>query len=244
MLFLESLASWDRSISGSAAFMFAIFASANVNAMPVDLLLSSDWEVEVVLNNHSEASKAKFAIAPLEFVKVTHERVEQLAEWKEQPGWARRKIPGLMDGMCSARFVLDGDSLVVKSSPEPDATIFENLADYRADVEWSGIGRIVGGRIKPAQAVYLSYRFQQRRLDTVILTPEGEIRLRQGSPHISMPRPPDLKEGERRLANIWLPENTGKLQRKNLFPVHESSYPEPPSEQAADASKLMPKRLS
>lgn len=74
---MESLAFWDRSISGSAAFMFAIFASANVNAMPVDLLLASDWEVEVVLNNHSEASKAKFAIAPLEFVKVTHERVEQ-----------------------------------------------------------------------------------------------------------------------------------------------------------------------
>jgi len=154
------------------------------------------------------------------------------------------KIPGLMEGDHCARFVLDEASLVARSAPQADATVFEPGKDFRVDVEWCGIGRLAGGRIGGNQPVYLSYRFQKRRLDSVVLNKSGELELRQGEPHISMPVPPPVAEGEVRVANIFVPENLKQLGPANLFPILETSFPEPPMPSPTEAERLLPKAMA
>lgn len=218
-------------------------AGGGASGSNVALRVVGDWEIEVSLPGAATAT-TRLHVPPPRPVSVTHERIEALEEWTERPGWARKKIPGLTDGLCSARFVLEESSLVVRSVPGGDGTVFEPGKDYRVDVEWCGIGRLRDGRMGSNQPVYLSYRFQQRRLDSVVLTPSGRVELRRGDPHMAMPLPPTLRPGEQRLANIWLPENTRRLGPNHLFPILEETYPEPPKPTPTDAERLLPKSLA
>jgi lysophospholipase L1-like esterase len=212
---------------------------------PSEIRITGDWEIEVAVPRHGPGEvKRKFSVAPPHFVSVTDERCGPLTEWITQPGWARMKIPGLMEGDNCARFVLDEASLVARSAPQADATVFESGKDFRVDVEWCGIGRVAGGRIGGNQPVYLSYRFQKRRLDSVVLNKSGELELRQGEPHISMPVPPPVAEGEVRVANIFVPENLKQLGPANLFPILETSFPEPPTPSPTEAEHLLPKAMA
>jgi hypothetical protein len=213
---------------------------------PSDIRITGDWEIEVAVTHLGPGEvKRKFSVAPPHFVSVTDELCGPLTEWVTQPGWARMKIPGLMEGGNCARFVLDEASLVARSAPRADATVFERDKDFRVDAEWCGIGRIAGGRIGSNQPVYLSYRFQKRRLDSVVLnTNSGELILRQGEPHISMPVPPPLAAGEVRVANIFVSENLKKLGPANYFPILESSFPEPPAPSPTEAERLLPKTMA
>lgn len=197
------------------------------------------------MTHHGQGEvKLKFSIAPPHFVSVTDEQCGPLTEWITQPGWARMKIPGLMEGSNCARFVLDEASLVARSAPQADATVFVPGKDFRVDVEWCGIGRVAGGRIGSDQPVFLSYRFQKRRLDSVVLNQSGGLEVRRGEPHISMPVPPPMAAGEVRVANIFLPENLKKLGPANLFPILETSFPEPPKPSPTEAERLLPKAMA
>ncbi|MEX1116637.1 MAG: SGNH/GDSL hydrolase family protein [Akkermansiaceae bacterium] len=212
---------------------------------PSDIRITGDWEIEVVVTHKGRGEvKRRFSVAPPHFVSVTDEPCGPLTEWITQPGWARMKIPGLMEGHHCARFVLDESSLVARSSPEADATVFERGKDFRVDVEWCGIGRVAGGRIGDSQPVYLSYRFQKRRLDSVVLNSSGELELRRGEPHISMPVPPPMAECEVRVANIFISENLKQLGSANVFPILETSFPEPPKPSPTEAERLLPKTMA
>lgn len=203
-----------------------------------------DWEFEISLTNAGRALRTNFHVAPPPFFSVTNEPMAHLDEWKSEPGWARQKIPGLIEGLNCARFVLDEHSVVARSSTAADAIVFEPGKDYRVDVEWCGIGRVGGGRISSNQPVYLSYRFQKRRLDSVVLNRTGELELRRGEPHISMPAPPPLGVGEIRVANIFVPENLKQLGPANFFPILETHFPEPPQSSPSKAEQLLPKTVA
>jgi hypothetical protein len=215
-------------------------APALSGAATVDLRAVGPWEFELIEN----ARARRFAVVPPRPVSVTHQRVEQLPEWREQPGWARPKIAGLTDGLCSALFALDPSSLLVRSVPGADGITYEQGRDYRADAEWGGFGRIRDGRIAAEQPVYLSYRFHQRRLDSIVRTASGELVVRIGQPHIATPVPPALRPGEERIANIWLPQNIEKLGPDHLFPILETAFPERLKPQPTDAERLLPKTMA
>jgi len=224
--------------------LFSLLISLAVQAAPPSLRVVGDWEIEVSLTNGGRELRTNLMVSPPQPICVTNEICEHLDDWISQSGWARKKIAGLTDGLCSARFVLDETSLVVRSGPDDSAMVFEPGKDFRVDVEWSGIGRVTGGRIGSNQPVYLNYRYQKRRLDSVVLTSEGALEIRSGIPHIAMPMPPPLALGETRLANIWLPENIKKLGPSNCFPILEPNFPEPPKSSPSDAEKLLPKTIA
>jgi lysophospholipase L1-like esterase len=204
-----------------------------------------DWEIEVVATNHGPGElRRAFSVLPPQWRNATNDLMPQLEEWKTEPGWARQKIPGLIEGLNCARFVLDEHSVVARSSTAADAIVFEPEKDYRVDVEWCGIGRMAGGQVSSNQPVYLSYRYQKRRLDSVVLNRSGQLELRRGEPHISMPVPPPLAVGEIRVANIFVPENLKQLGLANFFPILESSFPELHKSSPSEAERLLPNTVA
>jgi lysophospholipase L1-like esterase len=49
--------------------------------------------------------------------------------------------------------------------------------------------------------------------------------------------------GERRLANVWVPERTAKLGPQHLFPILEKTYPEPARHSPSPAEQYFPNTL-
>lgn len=209
----------------------------------VTLRVTGDWEIGVEMAEGDRVLEATLAVPPPEPL-TTAERLDELEEWREAPGWARAKIPGLVDGIHSARFLLDPASIVVRSGPEPTAARFERGRDFEIDAEWGAIGRLSGGRIAAGQPVFLEYRAARRRIDSVVRTSDGRLELRPGVPHIATPRPPEVAAGELRVANVWLPENLPRLARDSLFPVEETSFPEPERLPRAPAEAVLPRTLA
>lgn len=214
---------------------------------PAEVKLVGDWEVEVSLpvpNDPTRKRTAKLAIVPPKPVEVTNERVGMLEEWNPAaPGWARKSFPSIKDELCSARFALVPGTVKVSSLDTPPK-LFDPDKDFKTDLEWGALGRLAGGAIGPTQAVSLSYQFMQRRLDSIILTPGGDLVAREGKPHIAIPQPPELNPGEQRVANIWLPAQISRLTPDNLFPILETSFPEPEKPPTSEAERLLPKTLA
>jgi lysophospholipase L1-like esterase len=82
------------------------------------------------------------------------------------------------------------------------------------------------------------------RIDSVVMTQEGRITVRQGEPRSAAPQPPRLGSGEQCLANIWLPGRFPKLGPEHLFPVLETAYPEPPKRSPTPAEERLPRTMN
>ncbi|MHB8969558.1 MAG: sulfatase-like hydrolase/transferase [Pirellulaceae bacterium] len=221
--------------------------SAAADLPSVELKLTGDWTVEVRVAGTGATTRelsGTFTVAPPQPVAVNNEHQAALEEWKPaQPGWARRKLSGLQDGGCSSRFALLPGSVRVTAADEATKQ-FELEKDFKVDLEWGAVGRMPEGGIGPTQAVTVSYEFALRRLDSLVRTAQNELVLRPGQPHIAMPLPPTLLAGEERLANIWLPEQLTKLTPDHLFPILETSFPEPPARSPTEAERLLPKTVA
>lgn len=209
---------------------------------PATLQLIGDWQVQVTTSQ----GQATLDVAPATIVSVKAERYDRLPlhNPKAWAGWQKGvRLRGVIAQECTNRGLLDPSSLELRAGPAADAQRFELGKDYAAELEWGSIARLPNGRIGPEQPVYVNYRQGLLRIDTVVLTPAGKIELRQGEPHVTAPLPPALNEGERRLANIFVPARIAKLAPEHLFPILETAYPEPPKPSSTVAEKLLPKTL-
>jgi lysophospholipase L1-like esterase len=226
----------------------SVFANAAEQSVPV-VKLVGDWQVQVVLPAQTSGSETKEAsvtldVPPPTIITVRAEKYAQLPLFNAKaPPWAKG-IPliSLEAQECATRGLLDTASLEVRAGPQPNDERFEANKDFRADLDWAAIARLPEGRIKKDQPVWLDYRHATLRIDTIVLTREGRVELRRGEPHVAAPLPP-LGEGERRLANVWLPGRISKLTPDDLFPILETSYPEPPKESPSPAERFLPKTL-
>jgi lysophospholipase L1-like esterase len=139
--------------------------------------------------------------------------------------------------------MLDPASLAVRTGPEADAPRLELGKDFMADLDWATIGRLPNGSLGESQLVYADYRHALLRIDSIVLTRAGQVELRQGAPHVATPMPPVLSDGDRRLANVFLPGRIAKLEPQHLFPILETAYPEAPKPSPSLAERLLPKTL-
>ena len=203
--------------------------------------ITGDWEIEV--SAPGVAKPVRLRVAPAVVVEVKDERLPALEEWAVGKGVRRTKPAGLADPVNHGRFVLDRPSVTLRALPEAGGVAYELGKDFEADREWGGLGRMPGGRIAAGQPVLVSYRYHQRRLDAVFLTPAGDVVLRSGQPRTGSPRPPEAQSGERRLANLWVPERLAKLGPSNLFPILEEAFPEPPRTSPSPAERSFPRAL-
>ena len=211
---------------------------------PADVKLTGDWEVLVTVNQPRALART-LQVAPPVLRVVVAEKHDSLPEFNPNTGgWAKgAQLLGVRAQETTTPYLLDPESLVLRSGPEPDAPILRRGADYDADLVWGTIGRGLQGTIKEAQPVFASYSHTLLRIDAVVLTRKGQIVLRQGAPRSAAPLPPRLGKGERRLANIWVPGRLNRLGPEHLLPVLEAAYPEPPKPNPAVAEQLLPKTM-
>ena len=212
--------------------------------------LTGDWQVQVSVKRNtaspeSQPSQATLQVAPPTTIAVEAEKVDSLPLFNAQAaGWTKgARLQGVIAQECTSCGILDPASLVVRTGPESTAPTLELGKDYQADLEWGTFGRLPGGQVGEGQPVFVSYRYSPLRIDSVVLTDSGQVELRQGVAHASIPSPPELNPGDTRIVNIFVSGRVAKLEPQHLFPILESGYPEPPQPSPTVAEQLLPKTL-
>jgi lysophospholipase L1-like esterase len=210
---------------------------------PATLRVVGDWDVEVSLRK--PPLKVIVSVPPPETVEVKAERHASVPLFNPRAGgWARgARLQRLVAQETTTPFLLEPQSLVVRSGEGADATTYRLGEDYQADLDWGTFGRTADSRIGEGQPVVVSYRYAPQRLDAVVLDKGGNVLLRRGEPRSSAARPADVVPTDRRLANIWLPGRMTKLGAEHVFPILETSYPEKAKPKPAPAEQLVPKAL-
>ena len=224
-----------------ALLLTAIHGKAAASA---ELSLRGDWEVHVALRE-PRLIEAILPVAPPSTRTVTAEKFEALPVFNPRAGgWVKgAQLRGVRAQETTTPYLLEPESLVLRSGPDANDQAFRKGEDYEADLNWGTIGRLTNGLIKAGQPVYASYRHAELRLDAILLTRDGRVLLRQGEPRAAAPLPPRFESGERHLANIWLPGRITKLESEHLFPILETAYPEPPKPNPTAAEQLVPRTI-
>lgn len=234
----------NSTAAGYAAFLALALTAGLAHAAEADTLdlqITGPWQVRATVSGVS----ADLALTPPAAVTVVAEKHDRLQLFNAKTaGWAKGdKLSGLQAQECTAQGLLDRASLVVRGGPQPGDAAYQIDKDYAADLDWGTFGRLPGGQIGENQPVYVDYRYTPLRIDAIVWTREGKIALRQGQPHVAAPQAPALQEGERRLANVYLPGPIDQLKSEHLFPVLEDAYPEPAKSSPSVAERLLPKTM-
>ena len=210
---------------------------------PAEIRLTGDWTVSVTVPGTPPVT-AELTIPGPDIVTVAHEKYGRLPDFdaKTRAGWRKGvRLTGVIAAECTVEGLLDPDSLVVRDGPEPTASTFRKGVDYEADLFSGTVGRLPQGAIAPDQPVYIDYRHARMRIDSAVLSADGRIILKKGTPHTATPEPPALAAGETRLANVFISGRVEALNEDNLFPILETAYPEPSQTGPSVAEKLLPR---
>lgn len=224
-----------------AACFFLFVTGFALAQEPASFTLRGPWEVQVTVpGGPSQALR----VAPPVMLTVVAERHATLPVFNPKAGgWAKgAQLAGVQAQETTSPHLLEAASFVLRAGPEADAALFTRGVDYEADLDWGTFGRLAGSRIQPDQAVFVSYRHAQMRLDAVVVASDGKVNLRQGEPRAAAPAAPRVSAGERHLGNIYLPGLISKLEPEHLFPVLELAYPERVIPETGTVSRLK-KRL-
>lgn len=219
-------------------------ASARASA---SFKITGDWQLEVTVPNGGSNITANVTVAPPSIRVVKTEKYDRLPLFNSNnpAGWSKgMPLRGVFAQECSTPGLLDPASLTMRSSTNSDATAFEPGKDFGADPFWGTVGRLPQGRIAENQPVYISYRQGMLRIDSIVLTSNQHILVRQGEPRSSVPLPPKIEPDETLLGNIWFPGSNAKLTTNELFPILETAYPEPEKTSPTMAEMLLPKTMA
>lgn len=220
----------------AAFFMSSVAFAADAARIGI----SGDWAIHVQYAD----SEAILNVEPAEMIRVASEKYDAMPNYNPSWSWYGGIIPSKTRGAEGGPVdgILDVASVVVRDGTGADAVTFELGKDYQMVPGWYNIGRIPEGRIQENQPVWVSYRYGWMRLDSVVLTPKGEIAIRKGPPHVVMPTPPKLTSNEIRLGNLWIRPNREKLDGNMVFPILENAFPEKKTTAGPSVvEKLLPK---
>jgi len=142
-------------------------------------------------------------VDPAEVREVHGERtrlsVEPPRVWAQ--GTKLRQLQTLAPGRGSpANGAVDPDSVVVRHGDK----VLKRGKDYLLDPVWGSLGLGPEASVTHKDRVTVDYRYSVRRLDSLIQTPDGKKIVRKGQSHLTIPEPPKLKPGEKRVANIFV----------------------------------------
>ncbi len=201
------------------------FLLAALAQEPASFSLAGDWEVRVRVPHGPEQV---VRVTPPVMTTVTAEKYDSLPVFNPKAGgWVKGvQLKGVRAQETTSPGLLDTASFRLRRGPEPNAPLLEPGKDYEVDLHWGTLGRVRAEQTD--QPVYASYRHAQLRLDAVVLTPSGQIVVKQGQPRAAAPEIPAIAPGERHLGNIYLAGYLTSLNAQCLFPVLENAYPERP----------------
>ena len=179
------------------------------------VVITGPWQIEV--------DGVKLNVPEPQVIRVISESYGKLPVYRKGGGWndgvALRGVAGIG---CALKFALDPYSVRLRL---PDGTEMRRGKDFDYTNDWGTLGRIEGGRISDSQEVLISYRYIPNRLDSVIRSADGKIRLECGVPKSYCPKVPALQPGDTRLLNIFTEAQTDKLTDENIFIITETTFP-------------------
>jgi len=160
-------------------------------------------------------------VDPAEIVEVRGERarlsVERPRAWAQ--GTKLRQIQTMGPGRgVPANGAIDPDSVVVRHGGK----VLKRGEDYLLDPVWGSLGLGPKASVTHKDWVTVDYRYSLRRLDSLIQTANGEKIVRKGKSHITVPKPPKLRRGETRLANIFV-DYFCDGKNADVFPITETA---------------------
>ena len=214
---------------------------------PAALTLTGDWQIRITARNaEDQPITSTLNVTPPALLTVQAEKFATLPLFNPKAGgWVKGvALAAVKAQECTTPQLLEPESLELRTGPERDAPLLTRGTDYEADLAWATIGRLTNGALKEGQPVFATYRHGLLRIDSIVLTSNGRIVLRPGAARSAAPVPPALAEGERRLANVYLPGRIARLDSVHLFPVLEAAFPEPPREHPSPAEKLAPRTMA
>ncbi|MDO4629436.1 MAG: GDSL-type esterase/lipase family protein [Planctomycetia bacterium] len=181
--------------------------------------LLGDWKVRV----EYAGKTADFDISPAYLTMVTDEKLNALPIFNPNgPDWRKAMpFPGVNAQECAVRYAYLPGSASIKSAKTGEAgcIVFEEGKDYQIYDAWGNVGRLEGGRIAENMPVFVSYQYGKMRIDAVVLTADGTMKVVEGESHVSTPTIPEVKSDEKLIATVWISGRIEKLTEKNLFPL-------------------------
>lgn len=187
---------------------------------------AGDWQIKVAVAGSTES--ITLDVAPPPVLTVAAESFAALPLYNSSGGgWNNgARLAGNLAEACTTPGLIDIPSVIVR--PAAGGEPFVRGKDWEIENDWGTFGRLPGGAIGEATPVAVAYRHSAQRLDSIVVDARGAISIRQGAAVPANALPPALASGEARLANVWIPGPLAKLSPSNIFPVLETSWPEPP----------------
>ncbi|MDR2755828.1 MAG: GDSL-type esterase/lipase family protein [Planctomycetaceae bacterium] len=181
-----------------------------------------------------------------ELITVTSEKYDKLPLFNVKGAEYNRgmKLHRTRAQECPTSYAVILDSIIIREKPEKNSFQYERDKDYQIEPKWGCIGRLPESRISEQQSVYIDYVYGKMRIDSLVRTPTGQLIVKKGVSHVTTPVPPELDDGETRLANIWIKASIEKLTPAQIFPILESQYPELPARTPTTAERLLPKTIA
>ena len=209
----------------------AMGAALVVNAAePPKVAITGPWQIEV------EGVKLDVPEPPV--IRVVEESYKSLPVYRRGGGWNDGvALRGVSATGCALPKALDPYSVRMRL---PDGTEMQRGKDFEYTDSWGTLGRVEGGRVSANQEVLISYRYIPNRLDSVIKTADGKLKLVCGKPASFCPKMPALQEGETRLLNIYTEAQTDKLTDENIFIITETAFP---AESAKEQQAFIPNTM-
>ncbi|NQT16567.1 MAG: sulfatase-like hydrolase/transferase [Planctomycetes bacterium] len=158
-------------------------------------------------------------VKPAELVVVEGERLKLSS--KPPRAWAegtklRRLRPLGPDAGVPAPGAIDPESIVVRHKGRD----LKLGADFLADRTYGTLGLAPNASVAAEDEVEVDYRFSLRRIDSIVLAADSRHAVREGTSDLTTPKPPGLKQGDRRLANV-LVDYFSDGENVEVFPIEE-----------------------
>jgi lysophospholipase L1-like esterase len=167
------------------------------------------------------ADGTKLAVAPAPIREVKDEPLRLSTD--KPMGWSKgTRLRGCnaRDVNASGSFV--PGSLTLRTAKAGKGTLLKEGADYLLDSEWGHLGISPKSQVTPQDAVYASYQVSLRRTDTVQVDGAGKASLKQGTPHISAPVPPEADAGCKAVAHIFVDHRATAVTPEAIYPILET----------------------
>ena len=178
-----------------------------------------------VLDREVTVPACTLEIAPQATIEIKDEKTRLTDDVPK--GWGKGTALKYGVGMGpSLPGCVDVASIVVKEKPGEGGIVYEKGKDWRADELWGRIGRIPEGRIKPKQPVYVDYRIRLLRVDTVCVSSDGTMHVRQGDSQKVCPKIPGADYGSMGLCNIYLHYGCTEITERDIYPIG-GPFPQP-----------------
>lgn len=172
----------------------------------------------------TEKDSARDTPVKVEPAEVVHVRGERYRLSPEKPeGWAKgtklRQIMTLSPGRGTPAFgAVDPDSVVVRLGKK----VLIRGKDYLMDTKSGSLGIGPKKSITPKDTVIVDYNYSLCRLDSQVRMPDGRQVIRKGESHLTIPQPPVLGKGEKRIANIFVDYHCNG-RNAEIFPIRETA---------------------